>query len=251
LADPFGIPLGDDRWLLLAEEFVGTSAKGRIVAATVRGASYISPPRPVLDLAVHVSYPYVMPSVDGWWFAPETAQAAEVALFRLDPGSGQAQRDTTLVDGFAAADPTIIEYRGWWWLFATDARHGPDGHLHLWYARQPSGPWVPHAANPVKCDVRSARPGGTPFTVGGMLYRPAQDNSRTYGGALVINRVDVLTPQAFGETVVARLDPDPAGPYPSGMHTLSALGSWTLVDGKRYQLAPIWKLGGLGRTVRR
>ncbi len=39
-----------------------------------------------------------------------------------------------------------------------------------------SDPWVAHARNPVKTDARSARPGGTPFVVDGVLYRPGQDS---------------------------------------------------------------------------
>jgi hypothetical protein len=242
LADPFGIPLPDGTCLLLAEEFVGGSGRGRIVAATIRASSYISPPRPVLELGVHLSYPYVIPSDDGWLFAPETAGAAEVAIYRLVTASGPAQRDGTLLDDFAAVDPTIVEYEGQWWLFATDAARNADGHLHVWYADSARGPWAAHALNPVKCDVRSARPGGTPFIVNGVLFRPAQDNSRTYGGAVVINRIDLLTPVAFAETTVARLVPDPDGPYPSGIHTMSAVGSSVLVDGKRFSLEPRSKM---------
>jgi hypothetical protein len=71
------------------------------------------------------------------------------------------------------------------------------------------------------------------FEVEGRLFRPAQDCSRRYGEAVVINRVDVLTPEAYFETPVARIAPDPAGPYPHGLHTVSAAGEWTLIDGKR------------------
>ena len=88
--------------------------------------------------------------------------------------------------------------------------------------------------NPVRCDVRNARPAGPPFVHEGCLYRPAQDCSRSYGGAIVLNRIDVLTTEWFHETPMARIQPDPNGPYPDGTHTLSPLGpTQTLVDGKR------------------
>jgi hypothetical protein len=157
-----------------------------------------------------------------------------------------------LLDGFAAVDPTIVEYAGRWWLFATDAARNADGHLHVWWGASARGPWTAHARNPVKCDVRSARPGGTPFCVDGVLYRPAQDCSEAYGGSLVVNRIDVLTPEAFGETTVARLEPDRTGPYPMGIHTLSAVGETMLVDGKRYRFALPWKVKHkLSRTTSR
>jgi hypothetical protein len=86
--------------------------------------------------------------------------------------------------------------------------------------------------------VRSARPGGTPFHHDGALYRPAQDCSVTYGGRIVINRVLRLSPTAFEEEPVSTVEPDPDGPFPDGLHTLSSLGNVTLVDGKRRAVIP-------------
>jgi len=34
------------------------------------------------------------------------------------------------------------------------------------------------------------------------------------------------------------VDPDRAGPYPSGLHTLSQVGEATLIDGKRFIFVP-------------
>ena len=56
--------------------------------------------------------------------------------------------------------------------------------------------------------ARSARPAGPIFAHEGRLYRPAQDCSRTYGGAVVIHRIEALTPEIFREVAVARLDPE-------------------------------------------
>ncbi len=108
-----------------------------------------------------------------------------------------------------------------------------DHELHVWHAPTPLGPWLPHVQNPVKTDCRAARPAGTPFTSGGLLYRPAQDSSRTYGGAVVLNRVVVLTPDRFREVPVRTIGPLTAGPYRAGLHTVSAVGGRTLIDAKR------------------
>jgi len=71
-----------------------------------------------------------------------------------------------------------------------------------------------------------------------VLYRPAQDCSRTYGGRVIINRVLTLTPLAFRETQVATVEPDRTGRYPAGLHTLSQVGDITLIDGKRVVFSP-------------
>jgi hypothetical protein len=100
----------------------------------------------------------------------------------------------------------------------------------------------------VKLDIRSSRPAGTPFEHDGRLFRPAQDCAGSYGAAIVINEVTSLTPDRFSERPVARLTPEPRGPLPDGLHTLSAAGPRTLVDGKRL----VWRPGrALRRGARR
>jgi hypothetical protein len=54
----------------------------------------------------------------------------------------------------------------------------------------------------------------------------------------MINRVLTLTPQEFREEAAVAVDPDRAGPYPSGLHTLSQVGNATLIDGKRFIFVP-------------
>ena len=91
----------------------------------------------------------------------------------------------------------------------------------------------PHALNPVKTDVRSSRPAGTPFVHKGELFRPAQDGSESYGGGVAITRIDELTPTTFSEQVVSRVSPLVSSPYRDGIHTLSAVGNRTVIDGRR------------------
>ena len=104
----------------------------------------------------------------------------------------------------------------------------------LLHAEALEGPWRPHAGNPVKRDIGSSRPAGTPFVHEGRLYRPAQDCTGCYGAAIVVNRVRALDPERFAEEPVARIAPDRASPFPHGAHTLVAWGERTLVDAKRH-----------------
>jgi hypothetical protein len=124
---------------------------------------------------------------------------------------------------------------------------GPFDRLYIWHAPDLLGPWEPHAANPVKVDLGSARPAGTPFAYRGDLYRPAQDCSRTYGGRVVINRILRLTPTDFQEELIAYVEPITDSPYVAGLHTLSSFGDLTLIDGKRFTFSR----GECGRAARR
>jgi hypothetical protein len=180
-----------------------------------------------------MSYPYLVRDDGDLYCIPELARARGVHLFRARRFPDDWEDLGSLVDGVAAVDPTVFEHDGRWWLFFTDRDVDSNAALHVWHAPALRGPWSPHASNPVKTDVRSARPAGTPFVHEGRLYRPAQDCSETYGGAIAINEVEELTTARFRERVVHRIRPEPASPYPAGRHTLSALGTQTLIDGKR------------------
>src|SRR5207302_269972 len=94
------------------------------------------------------------------------------------------------------------------------------------------------------------RMAGPIIEAGGRVLRPGQDCTATYGGAVVVHEILELTPEAYRERAIARLAPDPAGPYPDGLHTLSAAGGWTLVDGKRHKLS-LWPLLGHLRQLAR
>ena len=123
-------------------------------------------------------------------------------------------------------------------MFYTDRDRGSNVKLYLAMAPKLDGPWYPHPGNPVKTDISSARPGGTPFVHEGVLYRPAQDSTHTYGGGLVIHRVNKMTAIQYDEEVVCRLAPGRNGRYSSAFHTLAAAGELSVVDGKRYVALP-------------
>jgi hypothetical protein len=117
-------------------------------------------------------------------------------------------------------------------MFGTRRDRDANAELWLWSAPAFAGPWEPHALNPVKIDVTSARPAGTPFVRDGMLYRPAQDCSHGYGGAIVVNRIDRLDERCFEETVVDRLDLR-TDRYAAGNHTVAFGAGLVTIDGKR------------------
>jgi hypothetical protein len=121
---------------------------------------------------------------------------------------------------------------GRWWLFATRPGRHSLTKLYLWWADDLTGPWTPHPLNPVKTDVRSARPAGTPFIHDGRLYRPAQDCVDGYGSAVALCEVTTLTPTAFEERVVNVVRADPSWARPFGLHTLAAARDRTLLDAR-------------------
>jgi hypothetical protein len=237
-ADPFGV-LRDGRLTILYEHFSYRTNRGIIAAVEAAGGAVSTPVEIGPTPAVHLSYPYLI-EVDGRLRCiPESHEAGEVALYDIEHFPDRWVKVGALLENIRIVDASLFRHEGTWWLAGSEpTAKGTSCELSLWHAAAITGPWYPHAANPVKTDVRSARPGGTPFYENGVLYRPAQDCSKTYGGRVIINRVVTLTPTAFHEVEAARVEPDPRGEYPAGLHTLSQVGEITLIDGKRVIFSP-------------
>lgn len=232
LADPFGI-VKDQKVHLLCEQFDYGSYKGRIVSMEFTDKDSPSEPEVVFELPVHVSYPYLFERQERVYCVPETFQAREIGLYEIEDFPRKWLKVAVLVDNFAGLDGTVFQYDGYWWLACSNRELGALDKLFLFYSDDLLGTWKPHDANPVKTDISSSRPAGTPVFHEGSLYRPAQDCSKVYGGRIVFNRVTRLTPTDFREEPVAFVEPDETGPYPAGMHTLSVAGDITIVDGHR------------------
>jgi hypothetical protein len=229
VADPFGIGAGD---AMLVEAFDQRTQLG-VIRALDEGATVVENGESVIPATVHASYPYLVEHDSRVYCTPELAAGRCVRLFGARRFPHDWEDLGVLVSDVAAVDPTVFEHGGRWWLFFTDHDIDANATLHAWHAPDLRGPWEPHASNPIKTDVRSSRPAGTPFVHAGRLYRPAQDCSATYGGGIVINEVEVLTTTRFRERVARVVAPTTGSPYPAGCHTLSATGAHTLIDGKR------------------
>lgn len=236
-ADPFGVDTADGP-VLLAEAYDFRRRIGRIDALRPTPTGAVEITRDVIPRRCHLSYPYLVADRGNTYCVPETHQERRIDLYRAAPFPEQWRLDATLVDDFAGIDATLFRHGGRWWLLCGNQDDEPYAKLYGFFADTLAGPWQAHPLNPLKCDPRSSRPGGTPFEHAGKLYRPAQDCSRTYGGAVTINEVLELSPIAFSEAPAAIVAPEPEGPYPDGLHTLSAVGRTTVLDGKRLIFDP-------------
>lgn len=228
-ADPFPDPTGASA-VVLVEDYDHTTHRGVISSIDIDGNRQA---RVVLDAGVHASYPYLFEDGGVIYCVPETYQARQVRIYRSKTFPDGWELAGTILDGVPALDPTITRHDGRWWLFCTLAGAHSNTKLYAFHSETILSGWQPHSLNPIKSDITSSRPGGRPFRHEGHLYRPAQDSSLSYGGAIAINRVDELTPTSFRETTVKRIQPPVTGPYRAGIHTASGHGDLTVIDGRR------------------
>ncbi|HTP38561.1 MAG TPA: hypothetical protein VMI92_03190 [Steroidobacteraceae bacterium] len=248
MADPFGI-WRDGRLHVFVETYDYRVRIGRIEVLVYDANLTLLERLPALAEPWHLSYPFVFEAEGETWMLPEAHKSRSLTLYRATAFPARWERAHRLALDHVPIDATPMFHAGRWWLFYTVAVREIDktAALHLAWAERLAGPWHPLAQNPVRFDVASCRPGGTPAVLEGRVMLPVQDCTRTYGGAIRPLWFDLLTPQ---QVVAAPGPPLPIpaalAPFTEGLHTLSAAGAVTLIDAKRTELS----LHGLGVEIR-
>lgn len=238
-ADPFPILHGGQVHVFY-EDFPFATRKGVIAMATLQRDGTLGPARTVLDLDVHLSYPFLFAWAGELWMIPETGGRGTVELFRCHRFPDDWRQEAVLLSGKTFGDATLVQNDGAWWLLATTAS-GPQSTsdtLAVYRASSPLGPWEPHGTQPVLVDAGCARPAGNIEIVQGHLIRPAQDCRTGYGAAITLCRIDALRQdEPFRQTALARLAPPPTSGL-TGLHTLNRAGGteWIDLAGRRAAL---------------
>lgn len=232
-ADPMLVEAGG-RDCLFVEDADLRTGFGRISMLPLAADGRPGAPEVVLQRDYHLSYPYVFVSEGVHYMIPETGSRQTIELYRASDFPRGWELVATLMRGLFAADATVIAYQGRFWLFAAVSQCGGsvNDELFLFWADALLGPWQAHPMNPVVSDVRRARPAGPLFRRGEQLIRPAQDCSRTYGGAMVLNLVETLSVSDYRERQIGRIEPD-WRPGLQATHTIGASDRFVVTDGKR------------------
>jgi hypothetical protein len=233
LCDPFAFEAGG-RHFVFCEDLDLATERGIISVLELGPGGAASSPQPVLERDHHLSYPFVFAHDGGVYMIPETGEVGRIELHTAVELPARWRVERVLIDGLTAHDATLhAGDDGTLWLFVSIVEGPADaGVLHVFSAPALDADWTPHPANPIVTDPGRARPAGRLFRRGGELIRPAQDGARRYGEAVVLNRVDVLTPTAYHETPVGRIEPDWM-PGLVGTHTYTFDSRFEVLDGGR------------------
>lgn len=227
---PFGY-MADGQLNVLYEKFDHATGKGEISRLRPKRDNILKRSRTMLTSIGHYSHPFVLQKDDTVNVVPECGANDRVELYRVNEANDSLELQGTLLNERLSA-PTLFEHNGLWWIMGTKPPLD-DVALYAYYASSMEGPYSPHAMQPLKMDIRSARPAGTPFKHEGALYRPAADVSKTDGRRVSIMRVTELTPTTFREEWVKNIGPLKGSVWNAGLHTISAVGEQTLVECER------------------
>jgi hypothetical protein len=217
--------------LLYVEEMADPKLKNANIACvelTMGGARRLGI---ALDEPGHLSFPQVFAWDGEWYMTVESGDDRRASLYRATSFPMEWTRVSDLVTGRVCVDPSLHYHDGHWYLFANVAENDNNtcDELFLFVADNLAGPFVPHPASPVVCDVRRARMAGQLFRRNGRLIRPAQDCGPGYGNAVVFHEVLELSPTRYREQVLGRLEPR-LPQRVEGCHTYNAGGGIEVLD---------------------
>jgi len=236
-ADPFGIFIKNNHYIFY-EHFDYCSHRGTINCAEINGKGVKRNYYDIIRIEDHSSYPFILEHEGNVFCIPADLNSNKLTLYQaLEFPTKWRNAGDILID-FQAVDPTIIFFKHHWWLFCNNAREGENDTLYAFYSHNIFGPWQPHKKNPIKKDIQSSRPAGTPFIFEDNLFRPAQDCSEDYGQRIIINKIISLTPSDFIEEIWRVVYPPAQLKKYCGVHTISKMNSYTLIDIKQKVFSP-------------
>jgi hypothetical protein len=229
-ADPFPVRAeGID--LLFFEEQRARDQAARLVCAELHTDGTLGPIVPVLEAATHLSYPNVFTWDGEWFMVPESASAGVVSLYRAVSFPHAWRHECHLLSGVSLVDATLLHREGRWDLLATRITADDVALEEVCGYSAPSltGPWLPHAANPLVSDAYRGRPAGRFLEERGVLLRPAQDSSVIYGHGVSLQEITTWTPTRYAERTLVHRTADWA-PHLDGVHTFNRSETLSCID---------------------
>ena len=196
VADPFMIE-HKGKWYMFFEVLNSRTNQGNIGLAISDDCLHWKYKQIVLDEPFHLSYPYVFEWQNEFFMIPETHQAHAIRLYKAIEFPSKWALHKEIIKG-DYSDPSIVQYGGKWWLFATEEPVWDN--LHLFYSDNLDGIWVEHPKSPViKNDSSIARSGGRILSYDKRLIRLAQDCKGDYGSRLRAFEVIELSTEGYKE----------------------------------------------------
>lgn len=228
-ADPFIYDSGGYK-VLMCENYSYKTSCAAIQEFGIENNGFIGVNDSVFDNGVHHSFPFTINYCGEILCLPESSISDKSVLYQFDQ-SGKAWNSLSVIMDEPLVDPVLFRYNGYWWLFCTRKDRNTCLNLFIYFAKEISGPYLPHQSNPVITDIRSARMAGGILESEGHLFRPAQDCSETNGGAIRFFKIKTLTESKYEEELI-RVIHSPDKKFSRGMHTFSGIPGLTAIDVK-------------------
>lgn len=234
-ADPFVLDVTDDEILLLVEDYAYETEKGIISLLHInRETMEITARKVLLELPTHLSFPAIWRKDGHVYVYPENAKSGKLDMYEFDLKKEELKFVKTICED-VVWDSYITEAFGEPLMF-TAAQNDYKLDLYRWNKnKERFESW-----QKINSGVPNMRMGGGVFLYNNSVYLPAQNNKKTYGGAIDIKRIDYTNDVFYFETVKHIESPNKR--YPLGLHTMNEYKGVAVIDVKGYRYG---KLGAL------
>lgn len=231
-ADPHLIVDGDKTHVFM-EAIDDGQDRGKIAHTVLTQDGFEHVPRTVLEEPHHLSYPFVFKHEEAFYMIPETATRRNITLYKARNFPDGWEKVCNLIDNIDAADTTLFQHDGLWWIFTNGMSHPAVDErdlLMLFYAEDLfSNSWTPHPLNPIVTGVDRSRMAGAIYIKDGDLFRPSQYGAKRYGFGINISNITTLSTTDYQETLVGRLKPSNRSGW-IGCHTAVHNDQFIMID---------------------
>ncbi len=243
-ADPFLIKTSKDNFSILFEDYSFYDEYGKISVMDLDEHLKPQSSKIILDTNSHLSYPFIFKENNKTYVFPEAAQSGRLSCYEYIASDKELKFIKDVIE-LPLLDSTIFKYNNQYWLFGTMLGEDFDNKLYIFFSDSLLGPYTPHCNNPVKTGLAGTRPAGSIIEIDGVLYRPAQNSRYTYGGSIIINKINSLNDFIYSEEFYMSVSVNKKNKTNQGMHgmhTINVVDDIVVVDGTKWRFSPVTKL---------
>lgn len=227
-ADPFIISESQVSYIVLVEEFMRDSKKGRLARLTISKDNFrILSNETVLDLPTHLSFPNPI-SVDGeMYIYPENGQSGKTLYYEY----GETLHNPQELSPHPLADAVIFKNDNTCYLLYTIGKECNGNVLQVACADTPFG--IYKHIQEIQFFDNIARRAGNVFEWGGKVISPAQVCNKEYGEGVSLQEIKVDDGKLIFNEIKRFFPPSPI--YSKGFHTYNVWRNGIVViDGYKY-----------------
>lgn len=243
-ADPFVYSWNDEQIVVFVEELEFDKPVGRLTELIVDAKTKkLLGKHTLLQLNSHLSYPAIICNNGEVFVYPENGANGKLTLYKYERGEHKLKEVGVVVEE-GLTDATIHKIGEDYYMFATKVPNTQED-LYLYKSKRFDGDYKEIGL--VSQGRENSRSAGNLFEAEGNLYRPAQNCSKRYGGAVEIMKCKISSVGKYSEEHSFSLNPT-SFKYNIGLHTINFHKGGCVIDGYGF-LYPI--IGRLLHFLRR
>lgn len=234
-ADPFILDTTNDEIIVLVEEWVDITQRGRISKLVIDKKTYeLKNQKVMIDLDTHLSFPAIERIGKDVFIHPENSITGELNNYRYNKYSDTFEKCDVLRK-LPLTDSAITDFFGNRLLFSTKLPDANGKELGIYTYDKNAGMFV--IKDYYHFDENISRMAGNFFTLKGKVYRPAQVCIKSYGDAVSLQ--EVTCHQGKWSFKEIRRIYSPNYDLDLGFHTFNVYENFIAIDAIGYRRAKL------------